>query len=66
MWSLYLKFVEDIDFDRTPLPELIVILVVVGFQFLLLGLFAEIIIRTNSKSVHREQSSDIKEVFENL
>lgn len=66
LWSLYLKFVKDIDFDNTPLPELIVILVVVGFQFLLLGLFAEIMIRTNSKPVYSEKSSDIKEVFENL
>jgi len=42
LWSLFLKFVKDIEFDHTPLPELIVILVVVGFQFILLGLFAEI------------------------
>ncbi len=50
LYSLYLKFFEATQLNRTPLPELVAILVVVGFQFVLMGLVAELITRSGPKS----------------
>lgn len=49
--ALYLKLFEGTNFIRTPLPILIAIFVVVGFQFILMGLLAEIISRTTLSSI---------------
>lgn len=47
---LYFKFIKGISFILTPLPILTSILVVVGIQFILMGLLAEIFIKTYQKT----------------
>lgn len=64
LYSLILKFNNDIDLDRTPLPILVAIFVVIGFQFILMGLLAEIIIRLNIQN-NNTKSYMIREEFEN-
>jgi glycosyltransferase involved in cell wall biosynthesis len=44
-WAVYLKFFEDTSFIQTPLPLLVVMLVVTGGMSILMGLLAEIIMR---------------------
>lgn len=48
-WMLFLKFAEGISFIITPLPTVIAIFTVVGGQFILMGLLAEIIVREINK-----------------
>lgn len=48
-WALYLRIAEGIHFNRTPLPELVAVFMVVGFQFILMGLLAEILTRSGQK-----------------
>ncbi|MSR76562.1 MAG: glycosyltransferase [Candidatus Ryanbacteria bacterium] len=43
---LYLKYHWGTSFIKTPLPVLIALFVIIGFQFILMGLLAEIITRT--------------------
>lgn len=45
LWSVYLKVWNDISFISTPLPLLVVLLLLVGVISLLLGLLAELMIR---------------------
>lgn len=47
---LYFKFIKGISFILTPLPILTSILIVLGVQFILMGLLAEIFTRTYQKS----------------
>jgi dolichol-phosphate mannosyltransferase len=44
-WAVYLKFFENTTFIQTPLPLLVVMLVVTGGMSILMGLLAEIIMR---------------------
>lgn len=46
LWALTLRIWQGTHFNRTPLPELVAIFVVVGFQFILMGLLAEILMRS--------------------
>ncbi len=62
LWSLYLKIGQGINFNKTPLPELIAIFVVVGFQFILMGLLAEIFTRS-FRSNSKNKDYKIKEEF---
>jgi glycosyltransferase involved in cell wall biosynthesis len=48
--ALYLKFVGRADFVQTPLPLLTVTLSIMGVQLVLMGLLAEIIMRTYHES----------------
>lgn len=50
IFMVYLRIVESIHFNRTPLPELIVILYVMGAQSVFMGLIAEILMRTYYES----------------
>jgi glycosyltransferase involved in cell wall biosynthesis len=50
LWALYLKFFEGVSFIQTPLPLLVVMLVVTGGMSTLMGLLAEIIMRTYYES----------------
>jgi glycosyltransferase involved in cell wall biosynthesis len=54
--ALYLKFVKDVSFILTPLPLLVALSAISGVMSLLMGLLAEMIIRTyyesQSKSVY--------------
>lgn len=46
LWAIYLKIFRATSFIQTPLPQLCVLLFVLGFNAILLGLLAEITIRT--------------------
>lgn len=56
IWALLLKIIRGTSFISTPLPLLTVFLVLVGLQFILMGLLAEIMIRiyyeTGNKSTY--------------
>jgi len=45
-WALYLKYFRATSLIQTPLPQIFVLLFVLGFNSILLGLLAEITIRT--------------------
>lgn len=45
--ALYLRFFEDVHLNRTPLPELVALFVIVGVQFILMGLLAELFLRSS-------------------
>lgn len=49
-WALYLKFVEQVSFISTPLPLLVVMTGITGFMCILMGLLAELVIRTYYES----------------
>jgi hypothetical protein len=51
--ALSLRFFLGISFILTPLPLLTVFLILVGIQFILMGLLAEILIRTYYESQDR-------------
>ncbi len=61
LWALGLKL-TGVHFNQTPLPVLVAIFVIVGVQFVLMGLLAELVLRT-----WQEQKSDpsykIKETY---
>ena len=46
LWAIYLKLFEDTSFIKTPLPLLVVLTFITGFMCILMGLLAELIIRT--------------------
>jgi glycosyltransferase involved in cell wall biosynthesis len=50
VWALYLKFFQATTFIQTPLPLLVVMLFVTGGMSILMGLLAEIIMRTYYES----------------
>ncbi|MGH7884608.1 MAG: glycosyltransferase, partial [Thermodesulfobacteriota bacterium] len=64
IWSLYLKVGKEINFNKTPLPELIVILIVIGFQFILMGLLAEIFVKNLQKN-NIDEKYKIQDKFQN-
>lgn len=53
LWALFLKFKWKISFIQTPLPLLFVLLLVLGSNAILLGLLAEISIRTYYESQNK-------------
>lgn len=53
VWMLVLKWFEGKSFIATPLPVLAVFFVIVGLQFILMGLLAEILIRTQHEVGNR-------------
>lgn len=53
VWALYLKFVEDVSFIQTPLPLLVVLTIITGIICILLGLQAELIVRTYYESQNK-------------
>jgi glycosyltransferase involved in cell wall biosynthesis len=50
LWAVYLKYFENTTFIQTPLPLLVALLTVTGFMSILMGLLAEIIMRTYYES----------------
>lgn len=46
LWALYLKFFEETNLNRTPLPDFTILGLVSGLICVLMGLLAEIIMRT--------------------
>ena len=61
--ALYLRIIDGLHFNRTPLPELIAIFIVVGFQFILMGLLAELIVRGDKTRI--QPSYKVEEQFKN-
>jgi glycosyltransferase involved in cell wall biosynthesis len=62
IWALVLKLMQRADFIQTPLPIIAIVLFAVGIQFLLMGLLAEMLVRT----YHESQSKRIYSVREKL
>lgn len=61
LFSLYLRVFAALHFNRTPLPVLVAIFVVIGFQFILMGLLAEILTRRTNGS---EKFYEVRERIE--
>ncbi|MFC1492089.1 glycosyltransferase family 2 protein [Nitrospinota bacterium] len=53
LWAIFLKYFNNQTFIETPLPLLVVLLTITGILFVLLGLLAEIQIRTYFQSAGR-------------
>ncbi|MBI3631043.1 MAG: glycosyltransferase family 2 protein [Candidatus Sungbacteria bacterium] len=63
-WAAYLRIFEGLHFNRTPLPILIAVFVVVGVQFILMGLLAEILLRSGREE-RQAREYDIGERIQN-
>ena len=62
LYALFLKIFHRADFVQTPLPILCIVMFAVGVQFLLMGLLAEMLVRT----YHESQAKAIYSVRERL
>jgi len=62
LWAVFLKFVEDVSFILTPLPILAIVMFAVAVQFFLMGLLAEMQVRT----YHESQAKAIYAVRERI
>lgn len=52
-WMIYLKYVTGLSMILTPLPMLSAMFVILGVQFMAMGLLAELQVRTYYESQHR-------------
>jgi sterol desaturase/sphingolipid hydroxylase (fatty acid hydroxylase superfamily) len=62
LYAVFLKLFEETDFVQTPLPIRSVVMFAVAVQFVLMGLLAEMLVRT----YHESQSKSIYAVRERL
>ena len=62
LYAVFLKIFHKADFVQTPLPILCIVMFAVGVQFLLMGLLAEMLVRT----YHESQAKRIYAVRERL
>jgi dolichol-phosphate mannosyltransferase len=62
LWAVFLKLVEGVSFILTPLPVLAIVMFAVAIQFFLMGLLAEMQVRT----YHESQSKTIYAVRERI
>src|SRR3989441_5962955 len=62
LWATILKFWKGTSFILTPLPVITVVMLAIGFQFLLMGLLAEMLVRT----YHESQAKRIYAVRERI
>ncbi len=62
VWATVLKLWEGVSFILTPLPVIAVVMLAIGVQFLLMGLLAEMLVRT----YHESQSKSIYAVRERI
>jgi len=62
LYAVFLKIFHRADFVQTPLPILAIVMFAVGIQFLLMGLLAEMLVRT----YHESQAKPIYAVREKL
>lgn len=71
LWMIYLRFVEGIHFNRTPLPNLAVLFSITGIQAIFMGLIAELLMRTYYESQNKrvylvaDSKNDEKEISTN-
>jgi len=49
-WALYLKIFDNVSFILTPLPLVTIVMLAISVQFFLMGLLAEMLIRTYHES----------------
>jgi glycosyltransferase involved in cell wall biosynthesis len=61
-YAVFLKLIHKADFVQTPLPILTIVMFAVGIQFLLMGLLAEMLVRT----YHESQAKPIYAVRERI
>ena len=62
IWATVLKFWKGVSYILTPLPVITVVLLAIGVQFLLMGLLAEMLVRT----YHESQAKRIYAVRETI
>jgi glycosyltransferase involved in cell wall biosynthesis len=62
LYAVFLKIFHKADFVQTPLPILAIVMFAVGIQFLLMGLLAEMMVRT----YHESQAKSIYAVRERI
>ena len=62
LYAVFLKLFHKADFVQTPLPILAIVMFAVGIQFLLMGLLAEMLVRT----YHESQAKSIYAVRERI
>lgn len=62
LWAVFLKFFEGVSFILTPLPVLAIVMFAVAVQFFLMGLLAEMQVRT----YHESQAKAIYAVRERI
>ena len=62
VWAIFLKIFEGISFILTPLPIITVVMLAISVQFFLMGLLAEMLVRT----YHESQSKPIYTVREKI
>jgi glycosyltransferase involved in cell wall biosynthesis len=62
LYAIFLKLIHKADFVQTPLPILAIVMFAVGVQFLLMGLLAEMQVRT----YHESQAKPIYAVRERI
>ena len=62
LWAFYLKFISGVSFILTPLPVISIVLLAISMQFFLMGLLAEMLVRT----YHESQDKTIYAVREKI
>ena len=62
IWAFFLKFVEGVSFILTPLPIIAIVMLAISVQFILMGLLAEMLVRT----YHESQDKAIYAVRERI
>ena len=62
VWSFVLKFIYGVSFILTPLPVIAVVMLAISMQFFLMGLLAEMLVRT----YHESQDKTIYAVREKI
>lgn len=62
VWALFLKFAQGVSFILTPLPMIAVVMLAISVQFFLMGLLAEMLVRT----YHESQAKPIYAVREKI
>jgi glycosyltransferase involved in cell wall biosynthesis len=62
IWATVLKFWKGVSFILTPLPVITVVMLAIGVQFLLMGLLAEMLVRT----YHESQSKRVYAIKETI
>jgi glycosyltransferase involved in cell wall biosynthesis len=62
LWAFALKFIYSVSFILTPLPVIAIVLLAISMQFFLMGLLAEMLVRT----YHESQDKTIYAVREKI
>ena len=62
VWAMFLKLWEGVSLILTPLPVIAVVMLAIGVQFLLMGLLAEMLVRT----YHESQAKSIYAIREKI